>query len=144
MFLVPSTECGALQPASHVGCKDAALQIFCFLRGKGGALWRGTARESGMEIVRKVKKIGGSLMLPLPPYVLEVLGAVEGTELTLTLENDSLPLPPEGPRNLPIFAQERRERRRFFPRRPSSACLTAWSSRSGAPINGRSRMIAPS
>ena len=49
-----------------------------------------------MEIVRKVKKIGGSLMLPLPPYVLEVLGAVEGTELTLTLENDKLTVAPRG------------------------------------------------
>jgi antitoxin ChpS len=48
-----------------------------------------------MEIIRKVKKIGGSLMLPLPPYVLEVLGAVEGTELILTLENDKLTVAPQ-------------------------------------------------
>ena len=40
------------------------------------------------EIIRKLKRYGGSLMLPLPPHILEVLGATEGTEMSLVLDGN--------------------------------------------------------
>ena len=40
------------------------------------------------EIIRKIKRYGGSLMLPLPPHILEVLGAAEGTEMSLVLDEN--------------------------------------------------------
>jgi antitoxin ChpS len=40
------------------------------------------------EIIRKLRRYGGSLMLPLPPHILEVLGATEGTEMSLVLDGN--------------------------------------------------------
>ena len=40
------------------------------------------------EIIRKLKRVGGSVMLVLPPHILEALGAAEGTEMSLILDEN--------------------------------------------------------
>lgn len=51
-----------------------------------------------MRVNRKLKKVGGSVMVPIPPEALEELGLTAGSEISISTEDGYLRLESTGPR----------------------------------------------
>jgi putative addiction module antidote len=51
-----------------------------------------------MQRRRTLRKVGGSVMLPIPPEMLEELGIGVGQDVVLTSEGDGMRVEPSAPR----------------------------------------------
>jgi len=54
-----------------------------------------------MQTRRTLRKVGGSVMLPIPPEMLEEMGLGVGQDVVLTSEGDGMRVEPSAPRPSP-------------------------------------------
>ena len=54
-----------------------------------------------MQARRKLRKVGGSVMLPIPPEVLEDMSLREGQDVLLSYEEGVIEIKPSAPRPSP-------------------------------------------
>ena len=54
-----------------------------------------------MRTRRTLRKVGGSVMLPIPPEMLEEMGLCVGQDVVLTSEGDGMRVEPSAPRPSP-------------------------------------------